>query len=170
MAVFERSYSFSTNKVVFNAEHPIRIRAVLLTTEVLPYEGTADLYVIDPDGFIVRKWNSKELNVGVLTQTFQLPLYPKVGFWKIRVIAEGQIEELPIKVEKHYLPENFELVVAMRSFFWSSEEFIEAVVEGAFITERIARGRTTIKWRAKKIDYQTPMFNDSVVYREVSKL
>ncbi len=45
----------------------------------LPYRGTADLFLLDPDGFVVRKWNSQHLNVGVLFQNFQLPLYPKVG-------------------------------------------------------------------------------------------
>ena len=103
----------------------------MLTTALRPYEGIADLYMIDPDGFIIRKWNSKaiafltyslcilvsgltrsvsskinsnpnititidlpsplqELNVGVLTEEFVLPLYPKVGFWTIRVVADGQ--------------------------------------------------------------------------------
>ena len=44
---------------------------------------------------------------------------------------------------------------------------LEASVEGAFITERIAKGDMRVRWLAKKIDYQTPMFNDSVIYREV---
>ncbi len=67
----------SANKVVFNAEQPLRMRIVMLTTEGLPYRGTADLFLLDPDGFVVRKWNSQHLNVGVLLQTFQIPLYPK---------------------------------------------------------------------------------------------
>ena len=68
---------------MYNAEHPVRIRAVLLTTSLRPYDGIADLFVLDPDGFVVRKWNSKELNVGVITQTFVLPLYPKVNKRKL---------------------------------------------------------------------------------------
>ena len=58
----------------------ITIRAVMLTTALQPYTGIADLFVIDPDGFIIRKWNSKELNNGVLTGRFQLPEYPKGQF------------------------------------------------------------------------------------------
>ena len=76
-----------------------------MTTALKPYEGIADLYLIDPDGYVIRKWQSKELNVGVLLESFTLPLYPKVGFWKIRVHAEGQIEEMSVKVEKFYLPQ-----------------------------------------------------------------
>ena len=52
----------------------------MLTTALQPYTGIADLFVIDPDGFIIRKWNSKELNNGVLTGRFQLPEYPKEQF------------------------------------------------------------------------------------------
>ena len=48
-----------------------------MTTALKPYEGIADLYIIDPDGYMIRKWNSKELNVGVLLESFTLPLYPK---------------------------------------------------------------------------------------------
>ena len=67
------------------------------------------------------------------------------------------------------------------------KDFVEASVEGSFVTERLAKGdvhvrwvgensslseielyrSTNFRWLAKKIDYQTPMFNDSVVYREV---
>ena len=42
-------------------------------------------------------------------------------------------------------------------------------MEGAFITERLAKGDMHVRWMAKKIDYQTPMFNDSVIYREVGR-
>jgi CD109 antigen len=101
-----------------------------LTTALKPYEGIADLYIIDPDGYMIRKWNSKELNVGVLLESFTLPLYPKVGFWKIRVHAEGQIEEMSVKVEKFYLPQAYELVTVMPSFVLDTDEVIEAAVEG----------------------------------------
>ena len=82
----------------------------MLTTALQPYTGIADLFVVDPDGFIIRKWNSKELNNGVLTGRFQLPEYPKVGFWKIRVEAQGQVNEKAVKVEKYYTPK-FEVSV-----------------------------------------------------------
>ena len=48
-----------------------------------------------------------------------------------------------------------------------TEERIEASIEGAYITERIGKGTTFVKWYAKKIDYQNPWYNDTVVYRKV---
>ena len=61
-------------------------------------KGIADLFIVDPDGYVIRKWQSKELNNGVLSGTFILPDYPKVGFWRIRVEAQGQKNEKAIKV------------------------------------------------------------------------
>ena len=82
------------------------------------------LYFSDPDGYIIRKWNSKELNNGVLSGRFQLPEFPKIGFWKVRVEAQGQVNEKAIKVEKYYNPK-FEVYVRMPTFILDSEEFIE---------------------------------------------
>ena len=38
----------------------------------MPYDDVADLFIIDPDGFIIRKWNSKQLNNGLMTAEFQV--------------------------------------------------------------------------------------------------
>ncbi|XP_023330082.1 CD109 antigen [Eurytemora carolleeae] len=117
----------STNKVVFTALHTMRVRAVLLRTDLLPYEEVADIFILDPDQFIIRKWHSKQLNNGVLTADFELPEFPKVGFWTIRVVAQGQIEEKKVKVEKYYVPK-FETFVSMPAFHFPSESHVEVIV------------------------------------------
>ncbi len=66
-------------QAIYNGGQEMKIRAVMLTTALQPYTGIADLFVVDPDGYVIRKWNSKELNNGVLTGSFQLPEFPKVG-------------------------------------------------------------------------------------------
>lgn len=55
----------------------------------------------------------------------------------------------------------------MPDYALDTDEVIEASVDGTFITERIAKGNVRVVWYAKKIDYQTPMYNDTVLYREV---
>ena len=82
------------------------------------------------------------------------------------MVAEGQIEELKVKVEKFYLPQAYELVAVMPSFVLNTDEYIEASIEGAFITERIAKGDIFVRWYAKKVDYYTPLYNDSALYRQ----
>ena len=73
--------NFSTNRAIYAGSQTVRVRALLLTTSLRPYEGIADLYLIDPDGYVIRKWNSMEMNVGVLLQDFDLPNYPKVRIY-----------------------------------------------------------------------------------------
>ncbi|TRY74425.1 hypothetical protein TCAL_00656 [Tigriopus californicus] len=158
------SMSISTNKAIYNGEQEIMIRAVMLTTALHPYTGIADLFIVDPDGYVIRKWNSKELNNGVLTGSFQLPEYPKVGFWKIRVEAQGQVEEKAIKVEKYYIPK-FEVYVRMPTFVLDTDKFIEAEVSAFHPYEKTDKGDVQLRWFAKKVDYTTPMYNDSVLYR-----
>lgn len=159
------SISISTNKAIYDGTQVIKIRAVMLTTALQPYTGIADLFVIDPDGYIIRKWNSKELNNGVLSGAFQLPEYPKVGFWKIRVEAQGQVNEEAIKVEKYYVPK-FEVYVRMPTFILDTDKFIEADVSAFYPWEKTAKGDIQLRWFAKKVDYTTPMYNDSVLYRQ----
>ena len=74
------SIVISPSRAIYNAESVIRIRVLFFTTSLKPYAGIVDLYLLDPDGYIIRKWHSKELNIGVLTESYILPEYPKVGF------------------------------------------------------------------------------------------
>ena len=143
----------------------INIRAIMLTTALQPYTGIADLFIIDPDGYTIRKWNSKELNVGVLYGEFVLPEYPKVGFWKVKVEAQGQVNEKAFKVEKYYDPK-FEVYVRMPTFVLDTDKYIEADVSGYYPFEKTVRGDIQLRWFAKKVDYTTPLYNDSVLYRE----
>ena len=103
-----------------------------------------------------------------------------------------------LQVEMHFLPK-FELVVVMPTYVVVQykdtmastmsrsglknddkndkiaytaliDQFVEASVEGTFVLERLAKGNVTVRWFVKKIDYQTPMYNDTVSYREVRSL
>jgi hypothetical protein len=159
------SVSISTNRAVYTGSQMIEVRAIMLTTALQPYNGIADLFILDPDGYTIRKWNSEELNVGVLSGKFQLPEYPKVGFWKVRVEAQGQVNEKAIKVEKFYDPK-FEVYVRMPTFILDTEKYIEAEVSGFYPYEKTVKGDVHLRWFAKKVDYTTPLYNDSILYRQ----
>ena len=159
------SVSISTSRAIYTGGMTINIRAIMLTTALQPYTGIADLFIIDPDGYTIRKWNSKELNVGVLYGEFVLPEYPKVGFWKVKVEAQGQVNEKAFKVEKYYDPK-FEVYVRMPTFVLDTDKYIEADVSGYYPFEKTVRGDIQLRWFAKKVDYTTPLYNDSVLYRE----
>lgn len=155
----------STNKVAYSAVQTMRIRAVLLRTDLLPFEDVADLFIIDPDGFIIRKWNSKHLNSGVLTQKFEIPEFPKVGFWTIRVAAQGQVQDKKIKIEKYYIP-MFETFVRMPSFHFSDDEGIEVNVNTEYTFDKLGYSDVILRWYAKPTDHASHLFNDTVFYRQ----
>ena len=70
---------------------PLHDRSRRLRHTEMELEGKSDTF---PNFTRSRKdsltLTLQELNVGVMTEEFELPLYPKVGFWTIRVVADGQ--------------------------------------------------------------------------------
>ena len=86
-----------------------------------------------------------------------------------------------MKVEKYYVP-MFEVFLRMPSFHFDTDNVITATVENEFTFDKIGFGYCNIRyalcrlsrnmsffvyrWYAKKIDYTTPLFNDTVQYRK----
>ncbi len=89
----------------------------------------------------------------------------QVGFWTIRVVAEGQAEEKQIKVEHYYNPK-FEVFVRMPPYILDSEDYIEASVKAVYTFEKLAKGTVHLRWYAKVDDGQSSLYNDSVLYRK----
>lgn len=52
----------------------------------------------------MRRWPSRPTNVGVISMSFKLPFLPKSGWWKLRAVVNGQVEEKKFRVEKWYTP------------------------------------------------------------------
>ena len=105
------------------------------------------------------------MNVGVLSGEFVLPEYPKVGFWKIKTEAQGQVNEQVVKVEKYYEPK-FEVYVRMPTFVQDSAPFVEADVSGFYPWEKTVRGDINLRWFAKKIgNYHTLLFISKPCYK-----
>ena len=79
--------------------------------------------------------------------------------------AQGQVNEKAIKVEKFYDPK-FEVYVRMPTFILDTEKYIEAEVSGFYPYEKTVKGDVHLRWFAKKVDYTTPLYNDSILYRQ----
>lgn len=58
--------------------------------------------MLDPSGHIMKRWLSRQSNLGTVSLDYQLSDLPVFGEWKIRVIAQGQIEESTFLVEEYY--------------------------------------------------------------------
>ncbi|XP_068210039.1 CD109 antigen-like [Palaemon carinicauda] len=133
-----------TNRPIYTGEQVVKFRIILLNTELKPYDDPVDVYILDPDGYVMRRWPSRPTNVGVISMEFTLPFLPKVGYWGIKALVNGQEEIHPIKVEKWYTP-RFEVKVFMPKYFLETDEAITGTAGGEFGNDKGAFGNATIK-------------------------
>lgn len=66
------------------------------------FNDAVDVFMLDPNGHIMKRWLSRQSNLGTVSLDYQLSDQPVFGEWKIRVIAQGQIEESTFLVEEYY--------------------------------------------------------------------
>ncbi|KAL7646788.1 UNVERIFIED_CONTAM: hypothetical protein RMT77_002043 [Armadillidium vulgare] len=133
-----------TSRPVYTGDQHVRFRIILLTTELKPYDDPVDVYILDPDGYAMRRWPSRPTNVGVISMSFKLPFLPKSGWWKLRAVVNGQVEEKKFRVEKWYTP-RFETKVFLKKFFLDTDRSISGKVESEFVNDKGVEGRATIK-------------------------
>ncbi|XP_071744217.1 CD109 antigen [Lepeophtheirus salmonis] len=155
------SITIESDRLIYTGGQSIHLRCIFTDLDFKPYKGQGNMWIVDPEGFIVRRWISRSLNLGVLTNHLTLPEYPKVGFWKCIVSAESQMSEISFKVEKYYSPP-LEVSVSLPPFVdpGNLNGMLEAEVEASFLTERMSKGNIYLKWMASEIDDSTPLFED----------
>ena len=54
----------------------------------------------------------------------------------------------------------------MPTFVLDTDQHISATVDAFYPFEKRVRGDVVLRWFAKKVDYTTPLYNDSVLYRQ----
>ena len=65
-----------------------RVRAVMLDTGLQPYTDVADLFIIDPDGYIIRSvWNFEIFMHAVQYSTRNVFIFQKI-FFKRSILEE----------------------------------------------------------------------------------
>ncbi|XP_050713228.1 CD109 antigen-like isoform X2 [Eriocheir sinensis] len=138
------SVLIQTSRPVYNGGGTVKFRVILLTMDLKPYDNPVDVFIVDPDGYVLRRWLSRPTNVGVISLSFGIPFLTKVGWWRIKVNANGQEEEKKIKVEKWFTP-RFEVKVFMSKYFLDSDEAITGTVGGEFNNDKGAFGNATLK-------------------------
>lgn len=58
--------------------------------------------MLDPKRHIMKRWLSRQSNLGTVSLEYQLSDQTVYGTWTIQVIAQGQIEEAKFSVEEYY--------------------------------------------------------------------
>ncbi|PRD29273.1 UNVERIFIED_CONTAM: hypothetical protein NCL1_29902 [Trichonephila clavipes] len=105
----------------------IRFRAIPVTTGLRAFSEAVDVFILDPRGTVMRRWLSRQTNLGAVSLQYQLSQQPMFGNWTIRVIAQGQIEEKTIYVEEYYQTP-FEVNVTLPAFVLENERHIRCSI------------------------------------------
>jgi CD109 antigen len=122
----------------------VRFRTIPINTELKAFNEAVDVYMLDPNGHIMKRWLSKQSNLGTVSLDYQLSDQPVFGEWKVRVIAQNQIEESSFLVEEYYQT-RFEVNVTMPAFFLNTHEYIHGVVMANYTSGAPVRGNLTLK-------------------------
>ncbi len=136
------------NKPLYNGGDDLKVRVVLLSMDLKPFNEPIDIYIMDPHGFIMRRWPSRQANTGVASISYSLPSSAKPGLWKIVVDAQGQREEKKFLVEK-YWERRFEVFVGMDPFILESDGVISGEVEVASTNDMNIRGVMKVVLKCK---------------------
>lgn len=133
-----------TDKPLYKQGERVNIRAIPITTELKGFDNAIDVYMLDPTGHILRRWLSRQSNLGSVHLEYKLSDQPKYGEWTIRVIAQGQIEESHFTVEEYYQT-RFEVNVTMPAFFFNTDQYIYGRVMANFTSGAPVKGNLTLR-------------------------
>lgn len=162
----------------------VRFRTIPINTELRAFDDAVDVYMIDPRGFVVRRWLSRQVtiydnqhelwsllsrldhhtcllflpqsNFGAVSLDYALSDQPTFGEWTIRVTAQGQTEEEHFHVEEYYQT-RFEVNVTMPAFYFDTDDFIHGTVMANYTSGAPVRGNLTLKATFKPVKVGTPV-------------
>ncbi|XP_014602109.1 PREDICTED: CD109 antigen [Polistes canadensis] len=138
------------DKPVYMQGETVRFRAVPIDTELKAFNSPIDVYMLDPYRRIMRRWLSRQSNLGTVSLSYQLSDQPVFGEWIIQVIAQGQVEEKTFFVEEYYQT-RFEVNVTMPAFFFENDPYIHGIVQANYTSGAPVKGNLTLKASFKPI-------------------
>lgn len=144
------------DKPMYMQGETVRFRTIPIDTELKAYNNPVDVYMLDPNRRIMRRWLSRQSNLGTVSLSYQLSDQPVFGEWIVQVIAQNQVEEKTFLVEEYYQT-RFEVNVTMPAFFFDNDPFIYGIVQANYTSGAPVRGNLTLKASFKPLDrYRNP--------------
>lgn len=147
-----------TDKPTYMQGETVKFRTIPITTDLRGFDNAIDVYMIDPHKHILRRWLSRQSNLGTVSLEYKLSDQPVFGEWTIRIVAQGQIEEHRFQVEEYYQT-RFEVNVTMPAFFFNSDPYIYGRIMANFTSGAPVKGNLTIKATIRPIGW----FNAKVI-------
>ncbi|XP_018299760.1 LOW QUALITY PROTEIN: CD109 antigen [Mycetomoellerius zeteki] len=139
------------DKPVYMQGDTVRFRTIPIDTELKAYDNPVDVYMLDPNRRIMRRWLSRQSNLGTVSLSYQLSDQPVFGEWIVQVIAQNQVEEKRFLVEEYYQT-RFEVNVTMPAFFFDNDPYIYGIVQANYTSGAPVRGNLTLKASFKPLD------------------
>jgi CD109 antigen len=141
-----------TDKPVYKQSDNVRFRIIPITTELKGFDNAVDVYMLDPNRHIMRRWLSRQSNLGTVSLEYHLSDQPVYGEWTVRVVAQGQTEESKFLVEEYYQT-RFEVNVTMPAFFFNTDPYIYGKVMANFTSGAPVHGNLTLKATIRPINW-----------------
>ncbi|XP_074042539.1 macroglobulin complement-related [Leptinotarsa decemlineata] len=138
------------DKPVYMQGETVRFRTIPINTELKAFSDAVDVFMLDPNGHIMKRWLSRQSNLGTVSLDYKLSDQPVFGEWKIRVIAQSQVEESTFLVEEYYQT-RFEVNVTMPAFFLNTEPYIYGTVMANYTSGGPVHGNLTLKATVRPI-------------------
>lgn len=132
-----------TDKPIYRQSQIVKFRTVPITTDLKPFSDALDVYMLDPHGIVVKRWLSKQTNLGSVSIEYPLSDQPVLGNWTIRVFAQGQIQDSHFLVEQYY-PQQYEVKVTMPSEFLDTDEHLRGSIMANFTNGAPVAGNLTV--------------------------
>lgn len=145
------------DKPVYMQSQTVRFRVIPINTELKAFGRAIDVYVLDPNRRIMKRWLSRQSNFGTVSLQYQMSDQPLFGEWYIRVEALGQTEETQFLVEEYYQT-RYEVNVTMPAFFFNTEPYIHGRIMANYTSGAPVRGNLTLKATIRPIPQYRPRY------------
>ncbi|KAM3959264.1 macroglobulin complement-related [Aphomia sociella] len=145
------------DKPVYMQGQMVRFRAIPINTELKAFGRAIDVFILDPNRRIMKRWLSRQSNFGTVSLHYQLSDQPLFGEWTIRVEALGQIEESHFLVEEYYQT-RFEVNVTMPAFFFNTDPYIHGRIMANYTSGAPVHGNMTLKATIRPIPQYRPNY------------
>lgn len=143
------------DKPVYMQGQTVRFRVIPINTELTAFGRAIDVFILDPNRRIMKRWLSRQSNFGTVSLQYQLSDQPLFGEWYLRVEALGQVEETQFLVEEYYQT-RFEVNVTMPAFFFNTDQYIHGRVMANYTSGAPVRGNLTLKATIRPIPQYRP--------------
>lgn len=155
-----------TDKPIYKQSETIRFRAIPINTDLKAFDGAVDVYMLDPKRYIMRRWLSRQSNLGTVSLNYQLSDQPVFGEWIIQVVAQNQVEELKFLVQEYYQT-RFEVNVTMSPFFFTTDRYLTGVVMANYTSGGPVDGNLTLRASIRPV--QTTKLQENANVQTIEK-